>query len=285
MSRTCRNELDQETSAMKLDSREYKVMIDQGPFVDRPSALKALRKSLAKLVKATTDVTLMGDFNVETQREIIFLDTPEKDFRGDEFVLRRRFEDGKAEYTLKRRSEDRSSAAGADLSTVEGFRPDEKFEEDIAPPFFVRFSHSNTVRPPKKTPLRQGELPRTLAEAAAFFPILGSVRHEGREMPPDTALQIVNGITAFERVWTGLTLHFLNGEVESSVALILWTDGETGPPLVAEFSFRLKNDGEDFSEELSESAKLFFESIQTLDEARPNGTTKTGFIYRDQDGD
>lgn len=270
---------------MKLDSREYKVMIDQEPFVDRASALRALRESLAKLVMSPTDVTLMGDFNVENQREIIFLDTPEKDFRGNQLVFRRRFEGEKAEYTLKLRSEDRSLAADADLSTVDGFRPDEKFEEDIAPPFLARFSHSNTVRPPKNTPLRQGELPRTIGEATAFFPILKSVRHDGQEMAPDTPLQIVNGITAFERVYAGTTLHLLNGEVESSVALILWTDGEAGPPLVAEFSFRLKNDGEEFPKALSKSAKSFFGAVQTLDEARPNGTTKTGFIYHDQDGD
>ena len=116
----------------------------------------------------------------------------------------------KAEYTLKCRSEDRYFAAGADLSTVEGFKADEKLEEDIAPPFRCRFSHSNTVRPPKKSGLRRGESPGTLGEAAAFFPALGVV-HDERGIPPDTPLRVVNGITASERVSTGTRLVFKGG--------------------------------------------------------------------------
>ena len=75
------------------------------------------------------------------------------------------------------------------------------------------------------------------------------------------------------------------GEGEASVALILWSDGNEGRPLVAEFSFRLEDEKERFSRGLSRSARSFFEGVQRLERARPEGRTKTEFIYRDADGD
>jgi hypothetical protein len=274
---------------MKLVSREYKAMLDHEGFVDRPTALRSLREELSGLAQALGRVVVKGHFDEEQERTIVFLDTPELALRGAGFVLRRRMADGKAEYTLKCRSEDRYFAAGADLSTVEGFKADEKLEEDIAPPFRCRFSHSNTVRPPKKSGLRRGELPGTLGEAAAFFPVVGVV-HDERGIPPETPLRVVNGITAYERVYTGARLVFGGAEPdgdeeEASVALILWSDGDEGRPLVAEFSFRLEDEKERFSRGLSRSARSFFEGVQRLERARPEGRTKTEFIYRDADGD
>ena len=164
---------------MKLVSREYKVMLDHEPFVDRRAALRALRDELDALAGAIGRIAMKGDFDEEVERTIVFLDTPETALRRGGFVLRRRMAGEKAEYTLKCRSEDRYFAAGADLRTVKGFKADEKLEEDIAPPFRCRFSHSNTVRPPKKSGLRRGEPPGTLGEAAAFFPVLGAMPTTG----------------------------------------------------------------------------------------------------------
>jgi hypothetical protein len=272
---------------MRLVSREYKVMLDHGPFADRPAALGALRADLGGIAEGLGGVATRGRFERERERTIAFLDTPDLALRRAEFVLRRRMAKGKAEYTLKCRSEDRYFAAGADLRSVEGFEPDEKLEEDIAPPFRPRFSHSNTVRPPKGSRLRRGEPPGTLGEAAAFFPVLG-MSDDGVVAPNATLLRIVNGVVAFERVFTGMKLDFGGrgrGDDEASVALILWTDGDAGPPLVAEFSFRLEDRKERFSRGLSRRARSFFEAVQRIDRARPEGTTKTEFIYRDTDGD
>ena len=100
----------------------------------------------------------------------------------------------------------------------------------------------------------------------------------------------MNDIAAFERVYTGARLVFERvepgeGGGKASVALILWTDGEAGRPLGAEFSFRLEDRKERFSRGLSRTSRSYFEAVQRLDRARPAGTTKTGFIYRDADGD
>lgn len=274
---------------MKLVSREYKVLLDHEPFVDRGAALRSLREELSGVAKDIGRTVMKGHFDEELERTIVFLDTPDLALRRDGYVFRRRMAGEKAEYTLKCRSEDRYFAAGADLRTVEGFKADEKLEEDIIPPFRCRFSHSNTARPPKKSPLRRGEPPGTLAEAAAFFPVMEEV-HEEKGIPPDTPLRVVNGITAFERVYTGTRLIFEGGQPdgddeESSVALILWSDGEAGRPLIAELSFRLEDEAGRFSRVLSRSARTFFEGVQRLDRARPKGRTKTEFIFRDAVGD
>lgn len=273
---------------MKLTSREYKVMLDPEAFADRKSSLRSLAKALGGLAKGLDRLAVKGDFDETAERTIHFLDTPDLALRREGFVLRRRMTE-KVEYTLKCRSEDRYFAAGADLRTVNGFKTDEKLEEDLAPPFHCRFSHSNTVRPPKKSELGKGVPPKTLAEAADIFPILGSDREE-TGLRSDTPLRFVNDFTAYERVFTGLRLRFKDGrsdgaDVESSVALILWTDGKKGAPLVAELSFRLEDKKERFSRELSKVARAFYEAVQGLDCARPQGTTKTSFVYRDAEGD
>jgi hypothetical protein len=275
---------------MRLVSREYKVMVDHEAFADRRAALGSLREELNALAGIVGRISAKGDFDEEKDRTILFLDTPDTDLRHGGFVLRRRMEGEKAEYTLKCRSEDRYFASGADLRTVEGFKSDEKLEEDIGPLFACRFSHSNTVRPPKKSALRRGEPPRTLGEAAAFFPVLGGGEHAGRAIPRGTPLRVVNGITAYERVYTGPELVFegdgpKDGEEKASVALILWSEGEDGRPLVAELSFRLEDKKERFGRGVAKSARSFFEGSQQLGLARPEGTTKTEFIYGDGDGD
>lgn len=275
---------------MRLVSREYKVMLDQKPFADPVKALKALRKDLDKVATPVEGVVPVGDFDVERRRTIAFLDTEDHALRRNGFILRRRMSDEKAEYTLKCRSEDRYFAAGANMRTAEGFKPDKKFEEDIAPPFLCRFSRSNTVRPPKRTPLRLGEPPKTLDEAIAFFPGLRGLASEGQPVPGETPLAIVNGVIAFERVYTGTNLVFEGhgpneARRQATVALILWSDSEDGKPLVAEFSFRLEDEKERYSRALAIAARSLYAGIQGLSRARPKGKTKTAFIYRDADTD
>ena len=57
----------------------------------------------------------------------------------------RRAQDAAVQYTLKCRSDDRYFAAGSDLRPAKRLDAKEKLEEDIAPPFRCRFSHSTTV--------------------------------------------------------------------------------------------------------------------------------------------
>src|SRR5919109_631606 len=83
--------------------------------------------------------------NEKETRSIIFLDTPDHTLRRNGLVLRQRAVDEAVEYTLKCRSEDRYFAAGTDVGAADRLKSDPKLEEDIAPPFRGRFSHSTTI--------------------------------------------------------------------------------------------------------------------------------------------
>src|SRR5438067_2137977 len=69
------------------------------------------------------------------------------------------------------------------------------------------------------------------------------------------------------------------------VALILWTRGKAGRPAVAELSFRIKDSEEHFSRDLAEAARSVYDLLQRLDCSRPEGMTKTEYIYRDASRD
>ncbi|WP_165253576.1 hypothetical protein [Paludisphaera soli] len=267
---------------MKVVSREYKAMLDHRPFRDRRPSVDEFWAEVEALAGTMTSVRAKGRLDEQEERTIVFLDTPDLTLRRNGLVLRRRDGNGAPEYTLKCRSEDRYFAAGTDLAAAAGLAPDEKLEEDIAPPFRCRFSHSNTVKGAADTP-------RTLGEAGAIFPVLGTLTHDGRACPADTALGAVRRITAFERVFTGAKVA-LDGlgpgeDDEASAALILWSDGEGGRPLVAEFSCRLKDKEERFTRPQAALARSFFESVQRLDWCRPDAVTKTEYVYGDTRGD
>jgi hypothetical protein len=129
-----------------------------------------------------------------------------------------------------------------------------------------------------------------LDDAAALFPVLETLTLDGRSCLPDTPLSIVHNISAFERVYSKaeLVLDALGTQidaVEASVAVILWSNGKDGRPLVAEFSFRIKKADERFSRGLALTARSFFELLQQLDWCRPSALTKTEYVYRDNAGD
>lgn len=83
---------------------------------------------------------------------------------------------------------------------------------------------------------------------------------------------------AFERVLQGPVLVF--DKTEAEVALILWSDGDKGRSLVAEFSFRYKHKEEDFEPRAAGLAMEFFDELQRMDWCAPDGKTKTQFAYR-----
>lgn len=274
---------------MRLVSREYKVMLEPSGFAEPGTAVAFTRDELALAVDARDLVETRGEFGDPREREIVFLDTPGTALRRSEFILRRRFEGGKARFTLKCRSDDRYEAAGSDVRAANGFEPEIKLEEDIAPPFRCRFSHSNTVKPPRNSGLRTGDLPRTFGEASAVFPILEIVAREHR-LATDEPLGIVRGVVARETVYNGVTLFFPGAgprgqDVEATVALIVWHEGNGPTPMVAELSFRLEDPKERFTRRLAREARGAFDAMQRMNRARPKSQTKTEFVYGDHAGD
>jgi hypothetical protein len=125
---------------------------------------------------------------------------------------------------------------------------------------------------------------------AATFPIFQTLTQDGRPLAADIPLAPVHHITAYERVYKGASLAFeglgpKGGDESASVALIVWTNGKAGRPLVAEFSFRVTDKDERFTRGLALAARDFFGVVLRHDWCRPEGVTKTEYVYRDTRGD
>jgi len=91
-------------------------------------------------------------------------------------------------------------------------------------------------------------------------------------------LSTFSGELHFERVLKGPSFYFLN--VKTEVALILWSEGEEGRTLVAEFSFRYGHEQEKYSVEVARLALRLFHELQRMDWFNPEGRTKTQYAYR-----
>jgi len=253
-----------------LNSREYKVMVDHRLFVDRKSAALGFWRDVSACAKRLPITDHSGSFDEVSKREIVFLDTPDRTIAHNGFVFRQRREvtKGRAEYTLKCRSPDRFVASCADVSAADDFEVKHKLEEDIAAPFISRYSNSNTIRASKQPP-------RNLHQASRLFPVLGELSYDGRKCSDKIRLKPTSSHTMFERVLSGPTLTF--GKIEAEVALILWSDGAAGRPLVAEFSFRYTV--RRISGAAPHMAMEFFLKVQALDWCLPESRTKTQYIY------
>ncbi len=72
---------------------------------------------------------------------------------------------------------------------------------------------------------------------------------------------------------------------KATVALILWSRAKQSRLAVAELSFRIKDSEQRFSRDLAEAARSAYKVLQRLDCSRPEGITKTEYIYRDASHD
>lgn len=274
---------------MKVKTREYKLLVNHEPFTDPTAAIKAVWDEIEEAMKTLPGAQAKGTFDKKEIREIFFLDTPDHTLRRNGLVLRQRTGETAVEYTLKCRSEDRYFAAGTDVQAAKALRTDDpKLEEDIAPPFTCRFSHSATITVSADAKPKLRKRPTTLRQAAALFPLLGTLRADGRACSPKTALKKVNSITVEQTVWKGGTLLIEQDEdepEEASVALILWTRGKGRRAAVAELSFRIKDKAEEYNRTLAETARSVYRLLQRLDCALPEGMTKTEYVYRDSSWD
>lgn len=265
-----------EAQAMaRLESREYKVMLDHRLFVDRKTALKELWHDLRRL--ADVEGVMSDDrFDCVEKRTIRFVDSSDSVLRRNGLILRHRqaADGGDFEFTLKCRSPDRYQAEAKDLRAAKGVKGKLKFEEDIAAPFTSRFSRSLTI------PAKGDRLPKSLADAARLFPNVGEVESGGRKCDGKTPLEIVGRFTAHERVYKGPRLD-LAEKFESTVAVILWSGTWPGRVVAAELSFRYGHKREEYPLATVEQAYRLFADVQRLDWCLPGGTTKTQFAYGD----
>lgn len=257
---------------LKIASREYKVMLRRERFGDVAKALKQFHRELESIASSAR-CELRGRFDSVSERRISFFDTKDRLLGGNEMILRRRTRKKRTEYTLKCRSRDRYLAAAAIVKAGRGLEPDEKFEEDIGPPFASRFSHSNTVefsRDEAPPPLKR------LGDAARLFPGIKVLCRE-TDATAKTKLRPVNAKEPIEHVYTGPAFRI--GGVEAEIALIVWFGGDGEDVLLAEFSFRYKAKRERFSGKMARAARTLYEVLQKSKWANLDAETKTQFMF------
>ncbi|MFL5541801.1 MAG: hypothetical protein ACJ8J0_22635, partial [Longimicrobiaceae bacterium] len=180
---------------LPITSREYKLTLAAGRFEDRAAACDELLERVRTIVTTAGgspfEQAELGDDGEKTRRTW-FLDTPAKAFRAAGFFLRVRGEK-KDDFTLtlKRRDPDRYLSAAADVACgIPGAKLDPKFEEDVLPTFVSKFSRSNSAKK-----LAEEPSPKTVGDAAALFPILGTLG-----LAPDEPVKIGGGFQAPEVV-------------------------------------------------------------------------------------
>lgn len=263
---------------MVVQSREYKLLIDHEKFRAAKSAVRTLADELDSTFEPLHWAVMKGKFDEAIRRRIIFHDTPDHTLRRQGYVLRERLDEGLVELTLKCRSEDRYLAAGADVAAGSGLDARKKLEEDIAPPFRVRYSHSATVSLSEKS-----VSPASLGDAADFFPGLRALIIDGMPCNPATPLTPVNDLRLVESVWTGARIELmLDGKrTKGTLAIILWQRINSDHPAVAELSFRIEVSNEKFNHDLAAQSRNVYAMLQRSDWALPQGMTKTEFVYRD----
>ncbi|MBL8825883.1 MAG: hypothetical protein JNM18_02795, partial [Planctomycetaceae bacterium] len=181
---------------MKIESREYKVIVDVALFADFDAALAEMSADLQGLVESL-EFSLDGEFDIDEREEqsIRFLDTRDFTLRRNSLLLRQRIKlkNDKTEYTLKCRTADRYFSALRNLEPAQGLKADHKFEEDIGAPFVSGFSQSTTVKLKPDDSFAGDSWPRTLAEGSQLFPLLSETECDGLRCSGDTPLAVVNG--------------------------------------------------------------------------------------------
>jgi hypothetical protein len=282
-----------------VTSREYKLMLRADRFHERRRAAAAFWSLTKFLVKEKQGNEVFKEQDEELRRVTWYLDTPGTELRAHGFVLRVREEedeDKPFKVTLKYRDPDRYVAASQDLSCREKIKgDDDKFEEDILPPFSSKFARS--------VAFKTDELPElsTMRQAIDVFPGLA-----GLAIPQNTPIRVVHGFKAREVAHRIGQLYFRRMPVAragASVArgskpdflvkccLTFWyllgKDDEW--PLAAEFSFDYDLPEEDreqsdrlehFAPEVVAGTNLLFRSLQKqVGWMDHSATTKTAYAF------
>jgi hypothetical protein len=275
-----------------VTSREYKLMLRPDHFRVRERGATAFWNLVKFLIQEKQENEIFKEQDKELHRLTWYLDTPGTELRKYGWVLRVREEQDASQQfkvTLKYRAPDRYVAAGQDLSCIAEIEPgDDKFEEDILPPFTSKFARSVSFK--------TNDLPRLekMGQVLGLFPGLAELG-----ISDNTPVGVVNGFKAHEVSRRIGQLHFVRmpgikaakPDFLVKCCLTFWyllgEDDEW--PLAAEFSFDYDlPEGEQahtdrlerFSPKVVAGTNLFFRSLQKqvgwLDRS---GTTKTAYAF------
>jgi hypothetical protein len=264
----------------KVGSREYKVMLKASRFAGGSAAVLSAAQEFWREAAETFGPAVLhtrGDLEeIKNQRLIRFFDTSDQHLNRNAYILRERVvvDDQSREVTLKFRHPDRIIAQSRDMSADNKGKWKTKFEEDIKPPFQQLYSHSTTQ------PIPADQKLATIKNVLKLYP---GLKRALTGFAVDEPLALVDNFTARELVIGGADLHLgKKYDVWAGCVLVIWYDHDRqGDPVVAEFSFKYGDDGEEYGNGTVRRAYDVFQLLQSelngwLDR---DSKTKTAFVY------
>lgn len=285
---------------LPITSREYKLMLNVTHFKEQEQGVREfweLVKFLASRqgAKITEPDDETGWYKLE-KRKTYYLDTEALELQRNGFIVRVREEEKeqkrKYKLTLKYRSGDRYSSASknlaiAQIEALNSAKREEKFEEDIIPPFTSKFSHSISLKYKKEISFQ------TIDNLKTIFTGLQELN-----IPNNQELKIVNNFIANEVAFKlnhriAFTQETKDFQLKPCLSFWYLLGIQPELPLVGEFSFdydldqeqfeliaKDKNQLERFPYQVIKGANQLFTAIQKqVNWLNLNSTTKTSYAY------
>jgi hypothetical protein len=285
------------TRGIRLDSREYKLMLDPAKFDDAPEPTieRLWGKVITDIIAAALDRRNRGkprhkkSLAPGPERHVVFHDTKDGFLNANGYLLRERtsLKDGRRELTLKFRTPDIFQAAQSWIGAAGGKA---EFEEDIAPLIRRTFARSGEVRvafahPPTMRSLFSKSVTvridadfatQSLRHVTALFPGFGgALRKAGLDKETFRA-PLQSGERIHELVFNGAFVD-LGENLEAEFDVTLWYADEATEPMVAELSFKYPTNKGAVAGAVARRAMILFQAMQEMlgDWASPERETKT----------
>ncbi len=260
---------------VKLSSRECKVLLLPEMFEDYETGAQNFWAIVEKVSKSRGLDAGLSKNNLEvTKRELNYIDTPDFKLYKAGFIIRRRAEDDKFNYTFKYRHADQVISADAKVSPADGFKGKTSFEEDVV----VKVGSLEHVFSKSGKADLKSELEMSAGGFIKLFPGLSQFN-----LKPQTALKPVNDIFISEITFDYGNIYF-KPETKAKASFTVWYLKGNSKPLIAEFSYKYKIDDNTPTGDIN---LIHHASDKFLTALRANikpwlaaGQTKTGLIYK-----
>lgn len=251
---------------VRVDSKEYKVLLDPGQFAGNPqAAANALLQALEnRLTQLAFDKSISGSFAAGDRDQLAYYDVPGQctlDANGYSARVRQGDHD---DIEFKYRHPDEELSDFTDVSGS-GKNASSKLETDVSPGSLV-YSHS--------TKQDLASAPATISALVTQFPGAGSLSAYASQ-----SLAAVAGLTVTQQEYDGPSADI--GQSDADFTLTLWYLGGASAPALAELSFRVDADSSAyFTTPVMQRSQVLLQAISTLTgwELTPS-TTKTAWLY------
>ena len=262
----------------QIGSREYKLLLNTRLFTGneliRTSKVNDYWIALKRVIKeGALKSNTSGSLSLDKNRTISFYDVQGScDLFNAGYSFRERVENDGRKVTLKFRSADQPIANAKDIRGKKS-NAKSKFEEDISAPFISTYSSSTTQKIGKNKNLNKMDDP------VGLYPGLKSEHFD-----ESIGINKVSHLTVSEYVYKNATADL--DSVDAEFSLTLWyNEAESKTQaIVAEISFKYKDDHSRFSDEVGTRAKALFIEMQTSPQLinwnSPDSLSKTATIYQ-----